>query len=182
LQFQFGSGLIRYWITQQPDFDVLTFNPELYRPELQLAATTLDATTDLATFFNRGSKMVLAHGTHDWAISYKGSIKYFGDVALSSGGESRRDASMELFLQPGVQHCAGGVGPDSVDLLAAVSSWVESGRRPSTQNVVAAKRDASGATTLSRPLCRYPTFPKYKGSGAKRTPEALPVKLTSRSA
>jgi hypothetical protein len=167
LQFQFGSGLIRYWITQQPDFDVLKFDAERYRPELQLAATTLDATTDLSTFFNRNGKMVLVHGTHDWAISYKGSVKYFGDVARSSGGEARRDASMEFFLQPAVQHCAGGVGPDSVDLLAAVASWVESGKRPSAQNVVAVKRDASGATTLSRPLCRYPTFPKYKGSGSE---------------
>lgn len=167
LQFQFGSGLIRYWITQQADFDVLAFDPERYRPELQLAATTLDATADLSSFFNRGSKMVLVHGTHDWAISYKGSIKYFGDVARMSGGEARRDASMEFFLKPGVQHCAGGVGPDSVDLLAAVSSWVESGRRPSTQKIVASKRDASGAETLSRPLCRYPTFPKYNGSGSE---------------
>jgi feruloyl esterase len=173
LQFQFGSGLIRYWITQNPDFDVLKFDPELYHPELQLAATTLDASSDLSTFFNRGSKMVLVHGTHDWAISYKGSVKYFGDVALASGGESRRDASMEFFLQPGVQHCAGGVGPDSVDLLAAVSSWVESGKRPSTQSVVASKRDAAGATTLSRPLCRYPTFPKYKGSGSNTDAESF---------
>lgn len=27
------------------------------------------------------------------------------------------------------------------------------------------KLDASGATTLSRPLCKYPAFPQYKGSG-----------------
>jgi feruloyl esterase len=167
LQFQFGSGLIKYWITQDPGFDVLTFDPELYRPELALAATTLDASADLGTFFNRGGRMVLVHGTHDWAISYKGSVKYFNDVAMASGGEARRDQAMEMFLQPGVQHCSGGTGPDSVDLLAAVSTWVESGKRPSTQNIVARKRDPGGATVLSRPLCRYPTFPKYKGSGSE---------------
>ena len=167
LQFQFGSGLIKYWITQNPAFDVLTFDPELYRPELSLAATTLDASTELGTFFNRGGRMVLVHGTHDWAISYKGSVKYFNDVAMTSGGEARRDQAMELFLQPGVEHCSGGTGPDTVDLLTAVSTWVESGKRPSTQSIVAEKRDASGATVLSRPLCRYPTFPKYKGSGSE---------------
>jgi len=73
-----------------------------------VAATTLDATPDLRSFFGQGGKMILAHGTNDWAISYKGSVKYFNDVATAVGGTSTRDASMEFFLQPGVQHCAGG--------------------------------------------------------------------------
>ncbi|MEF7613570.1 tannase/feruloyl esterase family alpha/beta hydrolase [Aquincola sp. MAHUQ-54] len=165
LQFQFGSGLIKYWVTQDPAFDVLTFNPENYAPALGLAASTLDAGPDLRTFFARGGKMVLVHGTHDWAISYKGSIKYFNDVAATVGGASVRDASMEFFLQPGVQHCSGGVGPDTVELVDAVAKWAESNTRPSAQGIVARKLDTAGAIQASRPLCRYPTFPKYKGSG-----------------
>lgn len=166
LQFQFGSGLIKYWVTGNPDFDVLSFVPELYTPALQLSATTLDATADLRSFFGRGGKMVMVHGTHDWAISYKGSIKYFNNVATAVGGADARDASMEFFLQPGVQHCAGGVGPDTVDLVDAVSKWREGGVKPSTQNIVAKQLNpTTGATQLSRPLCKYPSFPKYKGSG-----------------
>ncbi|KAF1019172.1 MAG: Mono(2-hydroxyethyl) terephthalate hydrolase [Paracidovorax wautersii] len=165
-QFQFGSGLVKYWITGDPAFNVLTFDPELYAPELRLAATTLDATPDLRSFFKRGSKLILAHGTNDWAISYKGSIKYFNDVATVVGGTSTRDASMEFFLQPGVQHCAGGVGPDTVDLLDAVTKWRELGTKPSTQNIVAKKLDPVTQTpVLTRPLCKYPDFPKYKGNG-----------------
>jgi hypothetical protein len=41
-----------------------------------VAATTLDATPDLRSFFGQGGKMILAHETNDWAISYKG----FGQV------------------------------------------------------------------------------------------------------
>lgn len=165
LQFQFGSGLIKYWVTQDPAFDVLGFDAALYVQPLQLAATTLDATPDLRTFFGRGGKMVMVHGTHDWAISYKGSIKYFGQVADAVGGAATRDASMEFFLQPGVQHCAGGVGPDRVDLVDAVAAWVESGTRPSAQNIVAGKLDSAGAQVNSRPLCRYPGYPRYTGNG-----------------
>lgn len=166
LQLQFGTGLIRYWITQDPSFDVLGFDAEAYRPELALAATTLDAGYDLSTFFGRGGKMILVHGTHDWAISYKGSIRYFDQVALASGGTAARDDSLEFFLQPGVQHCAGGAGPDVVDLVGPVAKWVEAGVRPSAQQVVASKLDATtGEPVMSRPLCRYPSFPRYQGSG-----------------
>ena len=166
LQFQFGSGLIKYWVTGDATFDVLNFVPADYAPALLLSATTLDATPDLRSFFGQGGKMVLVHGTNDWAISYKGSIKYFNNVATAVGGVAARDASMEFFLEPGVQHCAGGVGADTVDLVDAVSKWRESGTKPSTQNIVAKKLDAtSGATQLARPLCAYPSFPKYKGGG-----------------
>ncbi|MGJ7485670.1 tannase/feruloyl esterase family alpha/beta hydrolase [Variovorax sp. LT2P21] len=166
LQFQFGSGLVKYWVTGDPAFNVLTFDPEIYTSGLRLAATTLDATPDLRSFFGQGGKMILVHGTHDWAISYKGSIKYFNDVATTVGGASTRDASMEFFLQPGVQHCAGGVGPDTVDLVDAVSKWREGGAKPSAQSIVAKKLDpTTQATVQTRPLCKYPTFPKYKGSG-----------------
>lgn len=166
LQFQFGSGLVKYWVTGDPSFNVLGFDPEFYSAGLRLAATTLDATPDLRSFFGQGGKMILAHGTNDWAISYKGSIKYFNDVATAVGGTSTRDASMEFFLQPGVQHCAGGVGPDTVDLLGAVAKWREGGAKPSTQSVVATKLDpTTKAPMLARPLCKYPSFPKYKGSG-----------------
>ena len=166
LQFQFGSGLVKYWITGDPAFNVLGFDPEIYTAGLRLAATTLDATPDLRSYFRQGGKMILVHGTHDWAISYKGSIKYFNDVATTVGGSAARDASLEFFLQPGVQHCAGGVGPDTVELVDAVAKWREGDVRPSTQNIVARKLDpATKATVLARPLCKYPSFPKYKGNG-----------------
>lgn len=166
LQFQFGSGLIKYWITQDADYNVLDFDAEAWRPQLSLAATTLDAGSNLSTFFHRGGRMILVHGTHDWAISYKGSIRYFDQVARDSGGAVARDEAMEFFLQPGVQHCAGGVGPDAVDLVEPLARWVEAGERPSSQGVVARKLDAAtGEATLARPLCRYPAFPRYDGSG-----------------
>jgi feruloyl esterase len=59
-----------------------------------------------------------------------------------------------------VQHCAGGSGADAVDLLTPLQRWVEAGQRPS--GLVAQKRDPSGQAAFSRPLCRYPAFPRYR--------------------
>jgi len=75
-------------------------------------------------------------------------------------GEARRDESMEFYLAPGVQHCAGGSGADAVDLLTPLQRWVESGDRPA--DLVAEKRDQSGQASFARPLCRYPAIPRYR--------------------
>jgi hypothetical protein len=66
-------------------------------------------------------------------------------------------------VAPGVNHCAGGPGADTADLLTALDAWVTRGRAPGT--LKASKLDASGATVLSRPLCVHPAYPRYKGTG-----------------
>lgn len=46
--------------------------------------------------------------------------------------------------------------------LAALIEWVEHGKAPDT--LLAVRRDASGATIRSRPLCRYPLVARYTGA------------------
>jgi feruloyl esterase len=43
-------------------------------------------------------------------------------------------------------------------------TWVEDGKAPDT--LTAVRRDQTGAVTRSRPLCQYPAFARYKGSGS----------------
>jgi feruloyl esterase len=165
LQMAFAESLIRNWIVNDPAYDTLQFEPEDHLPEIEQVAETLDASTDLKAFFAREGKVILVHGTNDWAISYKGSIKYWDGVAEAVGGEPARDENMEFFVQPGVQHCAGGSGADTVDLLSALVRWVEEGTPPSTQSLVSSKLDMEGAVQFQRPLCKYPEYPRYNGSG-----------------
>lgn len=167
LHLFFADALIRYWYVKDASFDALTFDPEKYLPQIEETAKTLDATPDLTAFFARKGKMILVHGTNDWAISYKGSIQYWNDVAAAVGGEAARDESMEFFLQPGVQHCFSGAGPDTIDLVDAVTKWVEDGTRPSSANLVSTKLDASGKVTRALPLCQYPKYPRYNGAGGE---------------
>jgi len=72
---------------------------------------------------------------------------------------------LEYFPAPGVGHCQGGVGPDHIDLMQAMATWVEHGTPPSKQNLALTKLDDKRTVTLSRPMCKYPAYPKYKGKG-----------------
>jgi feruloyl esterase len=60
-----------------------------------------------------------------------------------------------------VNHCAGGPGADTADLLTALDQWVTKSAAPAT--LVAQKRDTDGSVLLSRPLCQYPQYPRYTG-------------------
>ena len=152
----FGDGLVKYWLARDQSFDSLNFDPNVFRRQIDETAALLDASPDLYKFFAKGGKLIMVSGTHDWAVSHKETIKYFGDVGAAAG-EALRDANMEFFLLPGVQHCGGGAGPGQADLLEASVNWAEAGRRPSEQGI------ALTSDKISRPLCRYPSFASYQG-------------------
>jgi feruloyl esterase len=84
---------------------------------------------------------------------------------------------MRFYIAPGVNHCAGGPGADSTDLLAALDAWVEDGTAP--QSLIARKLDrTSGAVAFARPLCEYPQFPLYTGPANDAAATALATNYT----
>jgi feruloyl esterase len=157
----FGEGFYKYWVLADANADMMRVDPDQHRAALALADTLLTASPDLRTFFGLGNKLILWHGTADWAITYRASVRYYDEVSKAVGGDARRDQSMEFYLAPGVQHCGGGSGADAADLLTPLQRWVEAGKRPS--DLVAQKKDQSGKVVLARPLCRYPAIPQYNG-------------------
>ena len=76
-----------------------------------------DATqTDIRPFINSGGKLIVWHGGSDEALSVNSTIEYMANVTKSVGA-ANASASTRLYVAPGVNHCAGGVGPDHTDLL-----------------------------------------------------------------
>jgi len=66
-----------------------------------------------------------------------------------------------LFLVPGMGHCGGGERTlDSFDMVSAIVNWVEKGQVP--DQVIAKGASVPGET---RPLCPYPAYAQYSGSG-----------------
>jgi feruloyl esterase len=59
-------------------------------------------------------------------------------------------------------HCAGGTGPNTFDMQAALEAWVERGVAP---DQIVATRSINGVVDRSRPLCVYPKIAVYKGKG-----------------
>jgi Tannase and feruloyl esterase len=118
---------------------------------------------DLDKFVDRGGKMIIYHGMSDPIFSATDSISYQNSLKTVYGSQAN-DFS-RLFLVPGMGHCAGGPATDVFDALTALDNWVGTGKAP--VSIAASARNAPGVPwpTRTRPLCAYPTFATYKGTG-----------------
>jgi len=167
--FQFTVDWLRYWITQNPQFDWTTVTPAAYEAFFDRSFEQYDLAIgtdnpDLAPFRDRGGKTIIWHGWADQLIPTDGSIDYYKRVQQQMGGAKKTSDFARFFLAPGVSHCAGGPGPQPSGVLDALVAWVEDGKAPET--LTAVRRDQTGAVTRSRPLCQYPLVAKYKGTGS----------------
>lgn len=102
--------------------------------------------------------------TYGWADSILQpmmGVDYY-ERALDKNGTKTTDF-FGLFMIPGMAHCAGGVGPDRNDAVAAVIEWLEKGKAP---DALIASKVVNGQTVRTRPLCPYPQVARYKGQGS----------------
>ena len=165
VQGLFSDGFVRSFITRDAAFDTNTWNPDQWLARMGVIGGLFSAADpDLNRLHARGAKLIMWNGTNDTSVSARDNARYYEQVVGTLGAQ-KADATVELFLAPGVGHCYGGAGPDKVDLLKAMSTWVEQGVPASAQKLVHRKLDAAGATTMARPMCKYPAYPRYRGAG-----------------
>ena len=94
-------------------------------------AGVLDSSvTNLKPFFSRGGKLLMYHGWSDPQVPALNSVEYFNAVVRAAGRASI-GKSMQLYMVPGMAHCAGGPGTDVFDKMAAIEQWVSRGAAPS---------------------------------------------------
>jgi feruloyl esterase len=67
---------------------------------------------------------------------------------------------VRFYHIPGFGH-GNGIFNAKFDALGALDAWVDQGVAPGTLTAV----DANKGSGRTRPLCVYPTWPKYSGSG-----------------
>lgn len=165
VQGAFSDGFVRSFVTRNPEFDPSTWDPNQWGASLSLIGSMYQAfNPDLSALKARGAKMIMLNGTTDTSVSPRDTARYY-DQVVAKMGQAEADQFLELFLAAGVGHCFGGVGPDQVDLLEALSIWVENGTPPSRQGLLLTKMDASRKVTMTRPMCKHPAYPRYKGTG-----------------
>jgi hypothetical protein len=126
-----------------------------------------DATDpDLSAFSKAGGKLILWHGWADPHISPLNTIAYYKAMQELMGA-GRVAQFTRLYLFPGGDHCGGGEGPFSVDLLSPIMAWVERGSAPDA--LVASHLPGGGrdraTVDRTRPVYPYPQIARYKGSG-----------------
>lgn len=176
-QYFFSTQAFKNMVYSDPKWDYKTFELErdgkLANEKLAHALNATDA--NLKAFQARGGKLILYHGWNDAALPPVNTINYFQSVQQKLGAK-QANGFVRLYMAPGVQHCAGGPGPDAFgqmvnngpsdpqhDLTLALEQWVEKGIAP--EQVIATKR-AGGTVQRTRPLCPYPQVAKYNGSGS----------------
>ena len=103
-----------------------------------------------------GGKLLLTHGWADTSITPETTIWYY-DSVLDKMGKNQSDW-MRLFMAPGMAHCGGGSGVNTFDSIGTLEKWVEKGVPPEQMM-------GRGAQGLTRPLCAYPQYAEYKGTG-----------------
>ncbi len=155
-----------FFSPHDPGFDPLSFN--LDTDPLRMAATSAIYDTyrdDRLTGFKANSgKLMFVHGLADPIFSAHDTVDYVERLAANNGGMASLQSWARLFLIPGYLHGAGGRSTDLFDLLTPMVEWVEKGSAPE-QVLAAAPATHDLFPNRTRPLCVYPRFAKYRGSG-----------------
>lgn len=167
--FTISLAWFRYFLAQNPDLDWTTITLDAYerywdQSVEQYSAVIGTDDPNLELFRDNGGKVIVWHGWGDQLISAHGTVDYYQRVRETIGGSEATSEFARLFMAPGVGHCGGGTGPSPYGVLDALLAWVEEGEAPET--LPAARRDASGTITRSRPLCQYPLVARYDGTGS----------------
>jgi feruloyl esterase len=162
LQFLFSDTTVKNYLARDPNANSLTYSPwDRDQNALFSLAALNDATnTNIRPFRDSGGKLILWHGGNDAALSKNATAEYYNNVKTTVGAAST-DTFVRFYVAPGVDHCAGGPGADTSDLLSALDGWVTNNAAPGT--LTATKVDSAGAVAFSRPLCQFPQYPRYTG-------------------
>ena len=160
----FWDQWVKYFVTRDASFNSLNLDPEnpgKWQARIVELTSIQDLTkTDLSAFQARGGKILMAHGMADALVSTRATEQYYGRLR-STMGAAKVDSFMRYYEIPGYGHAVSSVFNAAWDSLTTLENWVEKGTRPPSQIVA----DTAGVPNRTRPLCDFPSWPKYKGAG-----------------
>ena len=160
----FWDQWVKYFVTRDPNFDALSIDPERpgrWRARISELTALQDVNqVDLSAFAARGGKILMAHGTSDQLVSTRATQQYVNRLRATMG-PARVAGFLRYYEIPGYNHAVSAVFNAAWDSLGALENWVEKGQAPVDPKVF----DTAGVPGRSRPLCEYPQWPRYKGSG-----------------
>jgi len=178
------NGYFANVMFQNPDWDFRTFDfdKDMAAADEKVGRFGNSVSLDYSAAIRRGVKIFQYHGWNDQTLQPAYSPEYYDAVVRANNGLEPTQGFYRLFMVPGMTHCYGGPGATSFggvgqqippvrdsahDIQTALENWVERGVPPA--QMVATKFSDETAKTrtvrLTRPLCLYPTVPRYKGTG-----------------
>jgi feruloyl esterase len=189
----YASNYFRYMVADDATWSALTANvDDSLRMAVEKTSRALDSTnTDLGPFAARGGKLLVYHGWNDPAISPWNAINYWNSVQQQMGSDNA-SKFMQLYMVPGMEHCALGPGPSNFGqfglptaagpgsgALDLLQLWVENGQQPQmilASKTIPAKAPAgkeAAPASIVRPLCPYPQQARYNGTGDPNRPTSF---------
>jgi feruloyl esterase len=90
---------------------------------------------DITAFREAGGKMIVFHGWADSIVTPYKTVEWHAQAAEAAGGEEALAENVALFMVPGLDHCGilagpGGIAAASLDPMAPLETWLETGERP----------------------------------------------------
>jgi hypothetical protein len=158
-----GDATNRIGVAQDLTLDVFTnYDPKAYAGRITDLAKRISAnSTVLDGFRARGGKLIYFHGLVDDFITPYSSIQYH-ERLLKRYGATELAEFVRFYTIPGMGHGNGIQYNPRIALVDVLDAWVERGEAPGTL-VAPDVREGSGDRT--RPLCQYPAWPRYDGTG-----------------
>ena len=156
-----GDGVLRFFLTKDTHFNALTFDTKTgdggkWVPGILQQSAEDDASlADLTAFEEHGGKLLIVHGIADATIPTDASVFLYKRI-LAAMGEPRTHAFARLYLVPGFGH-GHGVFKAGFDPVGVLDAWADKGTPPA--NLVVS--DQNKGANRTRPLCAWPTWPKY---------------------
>lgn len=175
-QWTFGNAVIRYFVLRDGQADPFSYSPDAHADRVRQISALMDSTNpDLSAFARRGGKIIVKEHMADYAQSPFAGITYYQSV-VTRMGQGAVDQFMRLYVTPGVNHGGAGVSgttgepvPQYEDLLGTLDGWVQRGLAPGDLMQTSVEGTPPFAVTASRPMCRFPGYPHYRGSGDQKS-------------
>lgn len=185
------GGIIADVLHDQPGFQLDQFDVVGDRQTLFRATIAVDVPPpDFTNYRQRGGKLILYNGWQDMPCRADALTDYWAQAARMNGEEALNDFA-RLYMVPGMLHCTAGPGAWAADYVQAIVDWVEEeqapgalvGQHPGIVDWFEAMAASAGATVgwndavrkagaakgggegITRPICPYPQYAKYNGTG-----------------
>jgi feruloyl esterase len=166
---------------RDPAATLLAVNLADHEKAMQAYSALADASDpDLSAFQKRGGKLVMKVNTTDYTANPRWSYAYY-DKVVQTMGQRVVDSFLRFYVAVGIFHnrnvgrnpVTNELVPSVVDFIAMVDDWVEKGKAPGdTQILTEMEPVPPFAIRSSLPMCRYPTYPHYRGSGDAKKAES----------
>jgi hypothetical protein len=159
-------------LLDEPTLTVANLDIDRLGPKLQKVSEELDAPTDWSPYLARGGKVIFHTASDDYTTNANGQIALYQAVAKQAG-KAATDRGLRYYVTPSADHGSKSLSfpdkapqPRQMDLVGLLTDWVEAGKvPPSAVRQDLMETSAPYTVSRSRPLCLYPNYPRYIGSG-----------------